>query len=56
MLLGDPDSKSLEHSEDETTAAAACSNNPNSQQGSVASSQQKIAECYSAGMYLLKTA
>lgn len=56
MLLSDPDSKSLEHIEDETPAAAACSNNPNSQQGSVASSLQKIAECYLAGMYLLNTA
>lgn len=37
MLLSDPDSTSLEHSEEETPAAAACSNNPNSQQASGAS-------------------
>lgn len=39
MLLNDPDSTSLEHGVEETPAAAASSNNPNSQQGSVASSQ-----------------
>lgn len=42
MLLSDPDSTTLEHSEEETPAAAACSNNPDSLHGSAASGLKKL--------------